>query len=103
MNTVTLVLALHNHQPVGNFGWVNRAAVESAYLPFLDVARDYPDIPFCLHICLRVGSKVEVLSVQHVNLRMIQMLTGVNLLKQAQHFQATRVLTPHQLKPTGLR
>jgi len=56
MNTVTLVLALHNHQPVGNFGWVNRAAVESAYLPFLDVARDYPDIPFCLHIS---GSLLE--------------------------------------------
>ncbi len=56
MNPITLVLALHNHQPVGNFDWVNEAAVENAYLPFLEVMKDFPKIPYCLHVS---GSLLE--------------------------------------------
>lgn len=56
MDTLTLVLALHNHQPVGNFGWVNRDAADRAYLPFLRVMEDYPDLPYALHVS---GSLLE--------------------------------------------
>ena len=50
MPGVRLILALHDHQPVGNFGGVFESAYRDAYLPFLEVMEDYPDIPFVLHI-----------------------------------------------------
>src|SRR5215212_6039036 len=49
MSGVRLILALHNHQPVGNFDGVFEAAYRESYLPFLDVLEGYPDIPFSLH------------------------------------------------------
>ena len=44
-----LILALHDHQPVGNFDGVFEGAYRDAYLPFLEVMEDYPGIPFVLH------------------------------------------------------
>lgn len=49
MSGVRLILALHNHQPVGNFDSVFEAAYQDSYRPFLDVLADYPEIPFALH------------------------------------------------------
>jgi alpha-amylase len=49
MSTVRLILALHNHQPVGNFDGVFEAAFRDSYLPFLEVLESYPEIPFALH------------------------------------------------------
>jgi alpha-amylase len=49
MSTVRLILALHNHQPVGNFDGVFEAAYRESYLPFLQVFENYPEIPFALH------------------------------------------------------
>src|SRR5258706_402383 len=49
MSGVRLILALHNHQPVGNFDGVFEAAYRDSYLPFLDVLEGYPEIPFALH------------------------------------------------------
>ena len=49
MSGVRLILALHNHQPVGNFDGVFEAAYRDSYLPFLDVLEGYPEIPFVLH------------------------------------------------------
>jgi alpha-amylase len=49
MSGVRLILALHNHQPVGNFDGVFEAAYRDSYLPFLEVMEDYPAIPFALH------------------------------------------------------
>jgi alpha-amylase len=49
MSAVRLILALHNHQPVGNFDGVFEAAYRESYLPFLEVMEDYPQIPFVLH------------------------------------------------------
>jgi alpha-amylase len=46
---VTFILGIHNHQPVGNFDHVIEEAYERAYLPFIEVMKDYPDIPFALH------------------------------------------------------
>src|SRR6476619_6252731 len=49
MPSVRLILALHNHQPVGNFEGVFESSYQMAYLPFLDVLEGYPDIRFSLH------------------------------------------------------
>src|SRR3954462_1121636 len=49
MPAVRLILALHNHQPVGNFDGVFESSYETAYRPFLDVMEDYPDLKFVLH------------------------------------------------------
>ncbi|SIO14326.1 alpha-amylase [Singulisphaera sp. GP187] len=49
MSAVRLILALHNHQPVGNFDGVFEGAYRDSYLPFLDVLEGYPEIPFALH------------------------------------------------------
>ena len=47
--TVRLVLALHNHQPVGNFDGVIAEAVRDSYQPFLDVLEDFPDLAVVIH------------------------------------------------------
>src|SRR5271166_1981767 len=49
MPHVRLILALHDHQPVGNFDGVFDEAYRTSYLPFLDVLENYPEIPFVLH------------------------------------------------------
>ncbi len=49
MSGVRLILALHNHQPVGNFDGVFEASYRDSYRPFLDVMEDYPELPFVLH------------------------------------------------------
>jgi alpha-amylase len=43
------ILCLHNHQPVGNFGHVFEEAYRDAYLPFLDVLEQFPEVPAALH------------------------------------------------------
>ncbi|GBD34976.1 Alpha-amylase 1 [bacterium HR36] len=57
-----LIFALHNHQPVGNFGFVFEQAYRDGYLPFLELLEQYPDIRFSLHIS---GSLLEWLSDHH--------------------------------------
>ncbi len=49
MDGIRLILALHNHQPVGNFDGVFEAAYRDSYAPFLDVLESYPALPFALH------------------------------------------------------
>ena len=46
---ITLLLAVHNHQPVGNFSWVLAQAYDRAYAPFLDVLAAHPQIRCTLH------------------------------------------------------
>lgn len=41
--------ALHNHQPVGNFGHVFENAYRDSYRPFLELLEQYPEIPLTLH------------------------------------------------------
>jgi hypothetical protein len=43
------VFALHNHQPVGNFGHVFENAYRDSYRPFLELLDQYPEIPLALH------------------------------------------------------
>jgi alpha-amylase len=46
---IRFVFALHNHQPVGNFGDVFEAAYRDSYRPFLELIEQYPEVPFALH------------------------------------------------------
>lgn len=57
-----LVLALHNHQPVGNFEGVFEDAFCDSYLPFLDVLEEFPDVPIALHTS---GSLLEWIEERH--------------------------------------
>ena len=49
MKTVRFIMALHNHQPVGNFEHVFREACDRAYHPFLDLLEEFPGIRMVLH------------------------------------------------------
>ena len=46
---VSLALVIHNHQPVGNFGWVIEDVYEHAYSPMLDALERHPGIRLGLH------------------------------------------------------
>lgn len=48
-NPVTFCIALHNHQPVGNFGHVFDDAFRKSYAPFLDVLQNHPTVRVSLH------------------------------------------------------
>ena len=46
---IALALAIHNHQPVGNFGWVIGQVYEQAYLPMLEAIEGHPGLSLSLH------------------------------------------------------
>jgi alpha-amylase len=46
---IALALTLHNHQPVGNFGWVIAETYERAYLPMIDALERHPGVRVALH------------------------------------------------------
>jgi len=64
MSQVRLILALHNHQPVGNFEAIFEYAYHTSYHPFLEVLESYPGIPFVLHTS---GPLLEWLVDRHPN------------------------------------
>ena len=45
----TLLLCVHNHQPVGNFDFVLEEAARNSYLPFLETLSRFPEIKATLH------------------------------------------------------
>lgn len=45
----SLLLCLHNHQPVGNFDYVIESATRDAYLPFLRTLADFPSVKVTIH------------------------------------------------------
>jgi hypothetical protein len=47
--TVSLLLGVHAHQPVGNFPEVMEDAHQRCYKPFLETVFKYPDFRFALH------------------------------------------------------
>ena len=46
---ISLALAIHNHQPVGNFGWVLAEVFEQAYLPMVEALERHPTVRLSLH------------------------------------------------------
>lgn len=59
---IRLILAIHNHQPVGNFDGVFEDAYRDSYAPFLELLEEYPEIPIALHTS---GSLIEWLVNAH--------------------------------------
>ncbi len=49
MKRVKFCFGIHNHQPVGNFGWVIEEAFQKSYSPFLVLLEKYPGIRISLH------------------------------------------------------
>lgn len=48
-NPIRFVLALHNHQPIGNFDHVFQQAFLDSYQPFIEVFSRYPSLKIALH------------------------------------------------------
>ncbi len=48
-NSIYLGLALHNHQPVGNFPWVFQQVYEESYLPMIKALERHPKVRVTLH------------------------------------------------------
>ncbi len=48
-STIDLLMAVHSHQPEGNFEWVFAEAYEKSYLPFLDLLYRHPKLKASLH------------------------------------------------------
>ena len=46
---ISLALAIHNHQPVGNFGWVFAEVYEVAYEPMVEALERHPGVRLSLH------------------------------------------------------
>ncbi len=46
---ISLALTLHNHQPIGNFGWVMANVHDQAYAPMLDALERHPGVRVGLH------------------------------------------------------
>ncbi|MBM3118109.1 MAG: DUF1926 domain-containing protein [Chloroflexi bacterium] len=49
MKHIYLGLAIHNHQPLGNFPWVFEQAYQKAYLPMVEALERYPAVRLSLH------------------------------------------------------
>ncbi len=49
MSKLHLILAFHNHQPVGNFEHVLEDSYRKSYLPFLETLLDHPRLKVVLH------------------------------------------------------
>ena len=46
---ISLALTLHNHQPIGNFGWVFGEVFEQAYKPMVEALARHPSVHVGLH------------------------------------------------------
>ncbi|MDR1523517.1 MAG: DUF1926 domain-containing protein [Endomicrobium sp.] len=50
MSKVKFIFCTHNHQPIGNFGWVFEKAYQLSYKPFLNIISKHSDIKWNLHL-----------------------------------------------------
>lgn len=62
MSKLYLALALHNHQPVGNFEYVFEEAYLKAYLPMLQALERHPAVRLAIH---NTGPLLDWLFVEH--------------------------------------
>ena len=46
---ISLALTLHNHQPIGNFGWVFAEVFDQAYKPMVEALERHPNVRLGLH------------------------------------------------------
>ena len=50
MSAITLLLGVHDHQPVGNFEEVMQSANKEAYRPFFETLEKHPSVKMTFHI-----------------------------------------------------
>lgn len=62
MNNVYFAIALHFHQPVGNFEHIFERSYQLCYKPFLEFLSNYPDIVMTLHFS---GCLIDYLEEKH--------------------------------------
>jgi len=62
MNKIFFAMALHFHQPVGNFDNIFERAHKLCYGPFLNLLHDYPDIKMTFHVS---GCLLDYLEEKH--------------------------------------
>jgi hypothetical protein len=62
MKRIFLGLAIHNHQPLGNFPWVFEDAYQRAYLPMIEALMRHPSVHISLHYS---GCLIDWLLVAH--------------------------------------
>ncbi|MDR2426690.1 MAG: DUF1926 domain-containing protein [Endomicrobium sp.] len=62
MSKVKFIFCTHNHQPVGNFGWVFEKAYQVSYKPFMQVMLNHPSIKWSMHAS---GMLWEYMSKEH--------------------------------------
>ncbi len=71
---INLMMAIHSHQPDGNFEWVFAEAYEKAYLPFLESAYRHSRLKFALHYS---GCLLDWISGKHPEfLKMLREMVG---------------------------
>ena len=46
---VNFIFGIHNHQPLGNFGWVFESAYERSYRPFMETLEEYSGMKVAAH------------------------------------------------------
>lgn len=83
MKRINFILAIHNHQPVGNFNHIFEDAYQKSYLPFINILERHPSIKIALHYS---GPLLDWLIEKHPELlervkkmvehRQVEMLTG---------------------------
>ena len=49
MSKIAFLMAIHCHQPVGNFDGIFEHAYNRSYLPFIEVLERFPRIRLSLH------------------------------------------------------
>lgn len=49
MGKINFIFGIHNHQPLGNFGWVMESAYERSYRPFMETLEEYPNMKVAVH------------------------------------------------------
>ncbi|WP_175058997.1 4-alpha-glucanotransferase [Thermococcus sp. 2319x1] len=49
MERINFIFGIHNHQPLGNFGWVFEEAYNRSYRPFMEILEEFPDMKVNVH------------------------------------------------------
>ena len=62
MGRIFLGLAIHNHQPIGNFPWVFEDSYQHAYLPMIKALQRHPSVRVSLHYS---GCLFDWITVEH--------------------------------------
>ncbi|NJE08456.1 DUF1926 domain-containing protein [Thermococcus sp. M39] len=59
---INFIFGIHNHQPLGNFGWVFEDAYNKSYRPFMEILEEFPSMKVAVHFS---GSLLEWINENH--------------------------------------